>query len=78
MLTMNFSEEKIVIQTERLVLRQWRTEDLEPFAKLNADPRVMEYFPALKTREESEASVKFMFNHIHKYEPFCVALDISS
>jgi RimJ/RimL family protein N-acetyltransferase len=26
--------------TERLILRPWRPEDLEPFAALNADPRV--------------------------------------
>jgi hypothetical protein len=25
------------ITTERLILRQWRQSDLEPFAKLNAD-----------------------------------------
>ncbi len=55
------------IQTERLVLRQWRQEDLEPFAKLNADPRVMEFFPGLKTREESDASVKLVSDHIQKY-----------
>ena len=44
-----------LIKTERLLLRPWKEEDLEPFAKLNADPRVMEYFPGLKTKEESDA-----------------------
>lgn len=33
------------IETERLVLRRWRASDLEPFAALNADSKVMEYFP---------------------------------
>ena len=37
--------QKPIIQTERLILRQWREEDLEPFAALNSDPQVMEYFP---------------------------------
>jgi RimJ/RimL family protein N-acetyltransferase len=41
--------------TQRLVLRQWRDEDLEPFAALNADAAVMRYFPAALTREESDA-----------------------
>ena len=36
-----------VIRTERLLLREWRPEDREPFAALNADPRVMEHLPAL-------------------------------
>ena len=42
------------LKTARLILRPWRDEDFEPFAKLNADPRVMEYFPALLSREESD------------------------
>jgi RimJ/RimL family protein N-acetyltransferase len=37
------------------VLRQWREDDAEPFAAMNADPEVMRYFPALLTREESDA-----------------------
>jgi N-carbamoylputrescine amidase len=35
-----------VIETPRLILRDWREEDLEPFAALNADPEVMRYFPS--------------------------------
>jgi len=42
-----------VIKTERLVLRYWCDEDLELFAELNADPRVMEYFPSVKSFEET-------------------------
>ena len=34
-----------VLSTPRLLLREWRPEDLAPFAALNADPRVMEHFP---------------------------------
>jgi RimJ/RimL family protein N-acetyltransferase len=37
------------------VLRTWRDEDLEPFAALNADERVMEFFRAPLTRAESDA-----------------------
>lgn len=43
-----------VIETERLILRPWRESDLEPFARLNADPRVMEYFPSVLSRKESD------------------------
>ena len=42
------------LKTKRLILRPWREEDLEPFALLNADPRVMEYFPAMLSRSESD------------------------
>ena len=40
-------------QTSRLVLRAWREDDFDAFAAMNADPRVMEYFPAPLTREDS-------------------------
>ena len=43
--------------TSRLVLRQWHNDDRVPFAALNADPLVMEHFPALLTREQSDAMV---------------------
>lgn len=46
------------IKTERLILRPWREEDLEAFARLNADPRVREYFPGLLIREESDQLAK--------------------
>ena len=42
------------ISTERLLLRQWRAEDREPFAAMNADPQVMRHFPAVLTREVSD------------------------
>ena len=43
--------------TERLVLRGFSDADREPFAAMNADPRVMEHFPTLLTRAESDAFV---------------------
>jgi RimJ/RimL family protein N-acetyltransferase len=43
--------------TERLLLRRWREDDREPFAALNADPAVMEHFPAPLSRAESDAFI---------------------
>jgi len=45
------------LQTDRLHMRRWRTEDHAPFAEMNADPRVMEHFPAPLTAVESDALV---------------------
>jgi RimJ/RimL family protein N-acetyltransferase len=45
------------LQTARLRLRRWRPTDAEPFAAMNADPRVMEYFPKLLTCEESDTLI---------------------
>lgn len=43
------------IQTPRLVLRRFRPEDREAFARMNADPAVMEHFPAPLSRDQSDA-----------------------
>jgi RimJ/RimL family protein N-acetyltransferase len=42
-------------ETDRLKLRQWRSDDYPLFAAMNADPIVMEHFPALLNPEESHA-----------------------
>jgi len=39
------------VETPRLVLRQWRAADREPFAALNRDPRVTEYLLPLNAQE---------------------------
>ena len=46
-----------ILISERLILRPLQEEDLHSFAKLNADPKVMEYFPKLLTMEESYHSL---------------------
>jgi RimJ/RimL family protein N-acetyltransferase len=45
------------LHSRRLLLRRWRDEDRTPFAALNADPAVMEHFPATLSRQESDALV---------------------
>jgi|CXWL01.1.fsa_nt_gi RimJ/RimL family protein N-acetyltransferase len=42
------------LRTARLLLRQWRDSDRAPFAALNADSQVREYFPGLLTKEQSD------------------------
>ena len=58
--------------TERLRLREWRDEDLEPYAALNADARVREFFPGTMTFEESAASMTAIRDHfaLHGYGPW--------
>ena len=46
------------LRTPRLLLRPWRDADREPFAAMNADPEVMEHYPASLTRAESDALVE--------------------
>ena len=42
------------LSSNRLILRPWRDSDLEPFARLNDDPAVMEFMPKRLTRDESD------------------------
>lgn len=44
----------VTLRTDRLVLRPWRPEDRAPFAALNADPEVMEFFPSTATAAQSD------------------------
>ena len=47
------------IETSRLLLRQWRDDDVEPFAALCSDPEVMRYIGsgATRTRAQARASI---------------------
>jgi RimJ/RimL family protein N-acetyltransferase len=46
------------LKTERLLLRRWRESDSEPFAAINADPAVMELYPATLSRSSSDALIE--------------------
>lgn len=52
-----------MLTTARLRLREWTPADLEPFAALNADPRVMEFFPATLCRHESDGAAQRIHDH---------------
>ena len=55
------------IRSSRLCLRHWLSSDREPFAALNADPRVMRYFPALLSRDESDGLADRIEAHINQH-----------
>jgi RimJ/RimL family protein N-acetyltransferase len=50
----------LIVETPRLILRQWRDSDLDPWAEMNADPRVMEFFPGTYDRARSEETANLM------------------
>lgn len=53
----------VELQTERLHLRRWQESDRAPFAALNADPVVMELFPAPLSAVESDAFMDRIEQH---------------
>jgi RimJ/RimL family protein N-acetyltransferase len=64
------------VETERLIMRRWRAEDREPFAAMNADPEVMEHFPAPLTREQSDTMVDKIERHFDKHGYSLWALEV--
>jgi ribosomal-protein-alanine N-acetyltransferase len=55
------------LRTDRLLLRRWRDSDRVPFAALNADPEVMQHFPGLLTRDESDALIDRIEQHFDEH-----------
>lgn len=53
-----------MIETPRLVLRQWQERDYAPFAEMSADPEVMRFFPGTQTRAESDALIDRCAAHV--------------
>lgn len=47
-----------IIETKRLILREWEDKDIEPFARINQDPRVLEFLLRPLSKEESSAWIK--------------------
>lgn len=54
------------LQTDRLLLRQWRDSDREPFAQMGASAEVMEHFPALMSRAQSDSFIDRISAHIER------------
>lgn len=55
------------LESARLLLRQWRDEDLPAFAAMCADPQVMRYFPAPLSRLQSAALIGRIRGHFAEH-----------
>jgi RimJ/RimL family protein N-acetyltransferase len=59
--------EEMVLTTGRLTLREWKASDLAAFAAINADPRAMEFFPGVLSREESDGAAARAIEHFTEH-----------
>jgi len=57
----------MIIETERLILREWKKSDVDSMATINQDPKVMEFFPSTRSYAETE---KFIDGNIRAYEKY--------
>jgi RimJ/RimL family protein N-acetyltransferase len=53
--------------TDRLRLRRWQASDRVPFAAMNRDPLVMEHFPSLLNRRQSDQIVDRVEAHFERH-----------
>lgn len=67
-----------IITTERLILRKWCDNDIEPFVQMNSDPQVMRYFPAVMNRDQTLQAVDRIKQHFDDYGYGWFAVDLKS
>ncbi len=49
-----------IIETDRLILRTWKTEDAEPYYQINQDPKVIEFLPGSITMMQAKDFISRM------------------
>ena len=54
-----------ILQTERLIIRNWQERDRDLFHRINADDQVMAYFPFRRDRAASNALMDAMIKQIN-------------
>ncbi|MES0057197.1 GNAT family N-acetyltransferase [Mesorhizobium sp. M0078] len=55
------------LRTQRLLMREWKDEDVEPFARMNDDSRVVRYVARLGDRIAIDAWVSAQLHHFKRY-----------
>lgn len=67
-----------IFNSERLGFRNWQDSDLKALAKMNADPRVMEYFPSTVDEIETAKFIARMQAEFAKHNFCYFAVDLLS
>ncbi len=64
------NKKNYLFTSERLGFRNWHLSDIDKMQKINADEKVMEFFPNIPTREQTEEFIKRMKKQ-YKNKGFC-------
>ena len=59
--------EAIELDTERLLLRHWKNADMAPFAAMNGDAEVMEFFPSVLDLQTSDELAQRMQEQLSEH-----------
>ncbi len=63
---MQVKEIKHYLESNRIILRDWKDGDLEHFARINRDPMIMRFYPSPLDEAASTSLVKHFQQHIDK------------
>ena len=67
---------KIILSTERLILRTWEPSDVPLMTAISSDPRVMEHFPALQDNAATQTLIDHINQHYEKFGYAAYAVEI--
>lgn len=67
---------KIILSTERLILRTWKPSDTLLMTAISSDPMVMEYFPATQDFTATQALINHINQHYEKFGYAAYAVEI--
>ena len=64
------NEDRYIFKSERIGFRNWLTTDIEIMAEINSDEQVMEFFPGIKSKQETTEFIERMQNQLQE-KGFC-------
>ena len=67
---------KIILSTERLILRTWKPGDTPLMTAISSDPMVMEHFPALQDNVATQALIDHINQHYETFGYAAYAVEI--
>ncbi|MCE7991550.1 MAG: GNAT family N-acetyltransferase [Roseivirga sp.] len=65
-----------LFQSPRLGFRHWQKNDLAPFAAINADSEVMEFFPSIQSLEQTREAIQRYQQHFEAHGYGWYAVDL--
>lgn len=70
------NDTKVILTTNRLILRTWKPSDIPLMAAISSDPLVMEYYPAIQDITATQALIDHINQHYEKFGYSAYAVEI--
>lgn len=67
-----------ILETNRLILRTWTEQDIDPMAAIDQDPEVCKFLPGIGSREATDAGIQTMMKHYEEHGFTFYAVELKS